>query len=80
MWKNQKTTTLTAASTKIAGHAPAAPLNVAQCCVPHDATNTAIKVAAMSYTINAYGSKALNFPFCFALLDSVFKIGSTLPY
>lgn len=27
----------------------------------------------MSYTINAYGSKALSFPFCFALLDSVFK-------
>ena len=33
----------------------------------------------MSYAINAYGSKALNFPFCFALLDSVFKICS-LPY
>ena len=27
----------------------------------------------MSYAINAYGSKALSFPFCFALLDSVFK-------
>ena len=27
----------------------------------------------MSYAINAYGSNALSFPFCFALLDSVFK-------
>ena len=34
----------------------------------------------MSYAINAYGSKALSFPFCFALLDSVFKICSSLPY
>ena len=34
----------------------------------------------MSYAINAYGSKALSFPFCFALLDSMFKIYSSLPY